>query len=124
MHCSANVGDKGDAAIFVGLSGTGKTTLSADGTRTLLGDDEHGWSDTGIFNFEGGCYAKVIRLSQEAEPEIWAASHRFGSVPENVVMDPVSRHLDLTRTLLQRTPDPAIDRLHKNTSGQAWPGIR
>jgi phosphoenolpyruvate carboxykinase (ATP) len=122
MHCSANVGKDGDSALFFGLSGTGKTTLSSDPQRGLIGDDEHGWSDRGIFNFEGGCYAKVIKLSKEAEPQIWDASHRFGTILENVVLDPETREMmldDQTYTENTRSSYPLSFIDNAIPSGQA-----
>lgn len=112
MHCSANVGQQGDTALFFGLSGTGKTTLSADPNRKLVGDDEHGWCDNGIFNFEGGCYAKVIRLSPEAEPEIYNCTRSFGTILENVSMDYATRRIDLDDATLTENTRAAYPLTH------------
>lgn len=124
MHCSANIGPDSAVAIFFGLSGTGKTTLSADPSRTLIGDDEHGWSDDSVFNFEGGCYAKMIRLSADAEPEIYATTKMFGTILENVVMDPNTRELDLDdATLAENTRGAYPINFIPNTSKENRGGL-
>ena len=126
MHSSVNVGEDGDVAIFFGLSGTGKTTLSADPERILIGDDEHGWSDDGVFNFEGGCYAKTIRLSHIYEPDIYSTTRRFGTILENVAIDPETRELDLdseqfTENTRGAFPLHFISQLVRR---RAWPATR
>ena len=128
MHCSANAGPNGDTAIFFGLSGTGKTTLSADPNRSLIGDDEHGWDDKGVFNFEGGCYAKIINLSKEDEPEIYETTRRFGTVLENVAIDPHTRRVDLaddafTKNTRASYPLTHIPNIVKSGCGRSPPPI-
>ena len=122
MHCSANIGNEGDVAVFFGLSGTGKTTLSADPDRKLIGDDEHGWSDNGVYNFEGGCYAKVIKLSKDAEPEIFDTTRKFGTVLENVSMDLRGRRLDLDDDSLTENTRAAYPITHIDNSVRSGMG--
>lgn len=122
MHCSANTGKKGDTAVFFGLSGTGKTTLSADPDRSLIGDDEHGWSDEGVFNFEGGCYAKAIKLSQAKEPEIFDCTRKFGTILENVGINPTTRRLDLDDMTLTENTRAAYPLNHIKSSVESGMG--